>query len=61
MADSVLIATPQIVYVAIASRAEFDKLDVPLVDHAEHPMAKKVLVKRVSQGSVMVIFQHWLQ
>lgn len=56
MADSVLIATPRIVYVAIGSRAEFDKLDAPVSE----PESKKVLVKRVEQNGVLVIFQHWL-
>lgn len=54
-ADSVLVATPTVVYVLIADRAQFDKIDAPQAGN-EKLLAKSVQVP----GGLMVIFQHSL-
>ena len=54
------IATPTLAYVLIDDRAEFDKLDRPMIDHGESN-GQHVLIKNVEQEGVRVIFQHWLK
>jgi hypothetical protein len=59
----VAVASPNIVYVGIADRRDFDMIDVPVVDNGENENGH-VLIKTVGDlGSdeVTVIFQFWVK
>lgn len=56
------IASPNLVFVGIVDRAEFDKLDLPAIDHGATNPEKPVLTKTAyhgNDGRVGVCFQHW--
>lgn len=59
--DFVAVALPAVVYIGVASRAAFDKLDRPAIDHGEKPNGEHVITKTVEQDGVLVIFQHWVK
>jgi hypothetical protein len=57
------VPTPTLVYVGVANRADFDKIQLPLHDAGENERGH-VLVKTLGEFDgthVTVIFQHWLK
>ena len=62
--DYVGVVLPTYIYVLVASKPEFDRIDRPVTDFrqraAADPMRRDVLVKSVEQDGVTVVFQHWL-
>lgn len=54
----VAVALPRFVYVGIAKREEFDRLDLPVSDCQESG-GNPVLVKSMVDAGVTVVFQHW--
>lgn len=54
------VVSPHVVYVGITSRAEFDKLALPSLDHRTLTSPRAVLVKSIEADGVTVAFQHWL-
>jgi len=54
----VAITFPRFVYVGIARREEFDRLDLPVSDCAANG-GNPVLVKSMVDAGVTVVFQHW--
>jgi len=61
--DFVSIASPTIVYIGVASRADFDKIAAECVDHGEKADGH-VLTKQTGEfkpGEVTVVFQHWIK
>lgn len=48
------------VYVGCPDRAEFDKIKAEAKDHGRNEHGDHVITKSVEQGSVVVIFQHWI-
>lgn len=58
--NHVSVVAPRCVYILLASREEFDKLDLPATDHGISEVhGGHVLSKSIDAG-VYVIFQHWL-
>ncbi len=52
------IATPELVFVGVPNRAEFDKINLP--PREINGDTGHLIVKRLEGDSVTVIFQHWL-
>ena len=55
---NVLVACNKLIYINVTDRDDLDKIDRPLIDIKSDN--GHVLVKRIEQDGVMVIFQHWL-
>ena len=58
--DVVTVAAPSLIYVALAQRADFDRIALPLVDHGAGAIGH-VLTKTATAGLCFVVFQFWLQ
>jgi hypothetical protein len=58
--DFVGIADAKMIYVGIADRAAFDKIDLAPLDHGDGPRGH-VITKRLEDAGVTVVFQHWLK
>ena len=61
----VAVTTANTIYAGIVDRAEFDKIDSPMIDHrnaAEPQNRRAVLTKTVGDFSLgtAVVFQHWV-
>lgn len=59
--EFVAVSEPRLVYVGVADREAFDKLDLPLVDHGESEKSGHVLSKSCDDGRVRIVFQYWLK
>jgi hypothetical protein len=53
------VTTPTLIYVGIADREAFDRIAAPCTDHGQKPTGH-VLSKSVDNGSVLVVFQYWI-
>lgn len=56
-----LVATPNMIYVLLDERAEFDKIARPATDHGVRPDGIHMISKTVEQDGVIVIFQYSAQ
>lgn len=55
------VAAARLIYVGVEKRADFDKIDLPCVDHGQKDRGH-VLTKTLGNltTEVSVVFQHWL-
>lgn len=61
MGDSVMVATPRLVYVVVIDRSEFDRIaSIETVHAPKEDNGSYCISKRVHDGEVGVIFQHWV-
>jgi hypothetical protein len=52
-----------VIYVLVAEREKFDRIDRPVIDHSTRKDGQRVLTKTVGElvgNQGVVIFQHWL-
>lgn len=50
----------RLIFVGVKSREDFDAIDLPLTDCGENERGH-VLAKSIDNGTVRIIFQHWLK
>lgn len=53
------IADGKLIYVLVAKRDEFDRIDLAVTDHGEGENGH-VLSKSLSKDGMYIVFQHWL-
>jgi hypothetical protein len=54
------VASPDLIYIGIKSRADFDKINRPCTDHGLKP-GGHVLSKTVEGDGIYIVFQHWIK
>ena len=52
--------SPHFIFVGVADRRAFDRIDRPVLDLGPKQDGSHVLMKTVEEGEVWVIFQHWI-
>jgi hypothetical protein len=48
------------VFVLVGDRTKFDSIRRPRTDHGRRPDGNRVLIKRIEQDGITVIFHHWI-
>ncbi|MCR4302434.1 MAG: hypothetical protein NUV51_12590 [Sulfuricaulis sp.] len=54
------VATPRQIHVGMVSRAEFNRIALPEVDHRKLLPPESLLSKTVTGSGVTVVFQFWI-
>lgn len=54
------VTSPNLIYIGIKSRADFDKIDRPCTDHGLNQNGH-LLSKHVEGDGIYIVFQYWLK
>jgi hypothetical protein len=58
--DFVTVSVAGLILVRVAERVKFEAIDLTACDHGAQPCGYRLLTKRIEQGSLEVMFLHWL-
>lgn len=62
MSNHVRVTSPNLIYILLTDRAEFDTINLPCSDHGDKAERGHVLSKSIMEsGKPYIIIQHWVR